>query len=66
MQQMANGETFGMKRYLRVALLVSLLAWIVSGAQSKLKVAACKPGQAPYVVVQENGTLAGFDIGEYR
>jgi hypothetical protein len=63
------GETFGMRRATRchlVALLVSLLAMGVSGAQSKLKVAACKPGQAPYVVVQENGNLSGFDIGECR
>ncbi len=31
--------------------------------QSTLRVAACNPGQLPYVTM-ENGTLKGYDIGE--
>jgi hypothetical protein len=31
--------------------------------QSALRVAACNPGQLPYVTM-ENGTLKGYDIGE--
>jgi hypothetical protein len=53
-------------RDMRRCLIVLLGCWLtsVSGKQSNLKVAACKPGQAPYVVVQENGDLSGFDVGE--
>ena len=32
--------------------------------QSTLKVAACNPGQVPYVSVLENGTLQGYDLGK--
>jgi hypothetical protein len=58
-----RGETFSRRLIIFVALLYCIFP-VVSGGQSKLKVAACKPGQAPYVVVQEDGNLAGFDVGE--
>ncbi len=35
-------------------------------AKSTLKVAVCNPGQVPYATVQENGTLTGYDVGNYH
>ena len=56
-----------MKKKLALVLSVVSIAFAVSttGSQSTLKVAVCKPGQAPYAITVGNGTLAGFDVGTF-
>ncbi len=39
---------------------------IVMSKPSTLRVAACYPGSVPYVTVDADGQLSGFDIGNYK
>ena len=65
-------QTIGVRRAMRPAFMCAIwLAFVsipmgVFGGQSTLKVAVCKPGQAPYAITQRNGSLAGFDVGGYN
>jgi hypothetical protein len=50
-------------RGLHLILIWLLVIPLASCAQSTLKVAVCNPGQVPYAIVQANGTLTGYDVG---
>jgi hypothetical protein len=49
----------------RIVLIWLLAIPSARCAKSTLKVAVCNPGQVPYATVQDDGTLTGYDIGNY-
>jgi hypothetical protein len=49
----------------RIVAIWILAVQFARCAKSTLKVAVCKPGQVPYATVQDNGTLTGYDVGNY-